>query len=171
MTSHNVSNGRIRGRLFHKPGGITDQITPDAGKQKRDYLFRPIVWGAGFDEAAEAMTRTEFCHSVEIPAPPPLVWSVMADVERWPEWTASISRVKMLSPGPLRVGSRVRIHQPKLPPAWWCVTELNAGTSFTWISHAPGVRVMASHQTKAIADGTRVTLSIRYEGLLGAWLA
>jgi uncharacterized protein YndB with AHSA1/START domain len=32
------------------------------------------------------MTRTDFSITVEIPAPQPLVWSVMADVERWPEW-------------------------------------------------------------------------------------
>jgi len=56
----------------------------------------------------------------------------MADVVRWPEWTASISRVKLLSPGPLRVGSRVRIHQPKLPGAIWRVMEFNPGAGFTW---------------------------------------
>lgn len=103
--------------------------------------------------------------------PPSAVWSVMADVEHWPEWTASISRVKRLSPGPLRVGSRVRIHQPKLPPAYWRVTELIPGASFTWISRAPGVRVTARHAAEAIAGGTRVTLSLRYEGLLGALVA
>lgn len=117
------------------------------------------------------MTPIHFSVTVEIPAPPPLVWPVMADVERWPEWTASISRVKRLSPGPLQVGSRVRIHQPKLPPAFWRVTELNPGAGFTWVSRAPGARVTARHTVEAIAIGSRVTLSIHYEGLLGAWLA
>jgi len=46
------------------------------------------------------MSRIHFSITVEIPAPRPIVWSVMTDVERWPEWTASISRVKRLSPGP-----------------------------------------------------------------------
>ncbi|MCI0747379.1 MAG: SRPBCC family protein [Verrucomicrobia subdivision 3 bacterium] len=117
------------------------------------------------------MTRTHFTIAVEIPAPPPLAWSVLADVERWPEWTASVSRVKRLSPGPLQVGSRVRIHQPKLPPAFWRVTELNPGAGFTWVSRAPGVRVTARHTVEAIATGSRVRLSIHYEGLLGALLA
>ena len=117
------------------------------------------------------MTRTEFSRTVEIPAPPTLVWSVMTDVERWPEWTPSVSRVKRLSAGPLRVGSRARIHQPKLPPARWRVTELNPGAGFTWVSVAPGVRVVAGHYIEPCADGCRVTLSIRYEGLLGRWLA
>src|SRR5262245_33021387 len=117
------------------------------------------------------MTRTDFSIAVEIPAPPPLVWAVMVEVERWPEWAASISRVKRLSPGPLQVGSRVRIDQPKLPRAFWRVTELRPGASFTWISRAPGVRVTARHTAEAIAIGTRVTLSIHYEGLLGTLVA
>ena len=77
------------------------------------------------------MSRIHFSVTVDIPARTPLVWSVLTDVERWPEWTASISRVKRLSPGPLQVGSRVRIHQPKFPPASWRVTELNPGATFT----------------------------------------
>jgi len=113
------------------------------------------------------MTRTRFKITVEIPAPSPLVWSVLADVERWPEWTASITRVKRLSLGPFQVGSRVRIHQPKLPPAFWCVAELNPAASFTWVSRAPGMRVTARHKAEEISVRTRVTLSIHYAGWLG----
>ena len=117
------------------------------------------------------MTRTDFSRTVDLSAPPLLVWLVMVDVECWPAWTASISRVVRLTPGPLVVGSRVRIHQPKLPPASWRVTELKPGKEFTWVSRAPGVRVTARHAVEAIAGGTRVTLSIRYEGWLGVLLA
>ena len=117
------------------------------------------------------MTRTHFSITVDIPAPQPLMWSVMVDIDRWPEWTASVSRVKRLSAGPLRVGSRVWIHQPKLPPARWRVTELNPGIGFTSVSVAPGVRVVARHWIEPAQDGCRATLSIRYEGLLGTLLA
>jgi hypothetical protein len=117
------------------------------------------------------MTGTNFSITVEIPAPPPLVWSVMSDVERWPEWTASVSRVKKRAPDPLQAGSRVQIHQPKFPPAFWRVTGLNPGAEFSWVSRAPGVRVTARHAVEAAAIGCLVTLSIRYEGLFGAWLA
>ena len=117
------------------------------------------------------MSEREFSRSVNIAAPLPLVWSVMVDVEHSPEWTASVSRVKRLTPGPLKVGSRFRIHQPKLPPALWRVTELVADSGFTWISRAPGVRVTARHTAEAIALGTLATLSIRYEGFFGTLLA
>ena len=117
------------------------------------------------------MTQTHFSITVQIPAPASLVWSVMVDVERWPEWTASISSVKRFAAAPLQVGSRVRIQQPKFPPAFWRVTELNPGEEFTWVSRAPGVCVTARHAVEAIASGCCVTLSIRYEGWLGRWLA
>ncbi|HXJ76594.1 MAG TPA: SRPBCC family protein [Candidatus Dormibacteraeota bacterium] len=117
------------------------------------------------------MSGGDFIRSVDIAAPLPLVWSVMADVEHWPEWTASVSRVQRLTPGPLQVGSRVRIHQPKLPPALWRVTELVPDRGFTWIGRAPGVRVTARHMVEGIAMGTRATLSIVYQGVFGTLLA
>ncbi len=117
------------------------------------------------------MTQTHFNIAVEIFAPPSLVWSVLTNVEHWPEWTPSVSHLKLLTPGLLRPGSRARIHQPKLPPATWRVTELTPGRSFTWVSVAPGVRVTARHSADATATGCRVTLSISYGGMFGAWLA
>ena len=117
------------------------------------------------------MKQTTFRIITEIPAAKAVVWSVLSDVERWPQWTPSISTVNKLSAGPLKVGGRVRVRQPKLPPAFWRVTELDPEAGFTWISRAPGVRVTARHMVEAIPDGTRVTLSIRYEGLFGKLLA
>jgi uncharacterized membrane protein len=117
------------------------------------------------------MAKTHFSITVDIPAPTSVVWAVISDVERWPEWTASIARVKSLSPAPLQVGSRFKVHQPELPPASWRVTELNPGSDFTWVSGGPGVRVIARHAVEPVPLGSRATLSIGYEGWFGAWLA
>ena len=117
------------------------------------------------------MQQTSFSALVEIAAPPQLVWSVMSEVERWPEWTANVSRLKLLTSGPLRIGSRAQIHQPGFPPAWWRVTELEVGNGFTWVSVAPGLCVKGKHWIEPAADGCHLSLSIRNEGLFGLWLA
>jgi len=36
---------------------------------------------------------------VDIAAPPGGVWAVIADVERWPEWTPTVTRLQRLDRG------------------------------------------------------------------------
>ncbi len=114
---------------------------------------------------------TRFSITVDIPAPPDRVWAVLADVERWPEWTPSVTEVRRLSPGPLTVGSRVRIRQPRLLPATWEVSELVEGRRFTWVTRSPGIRVIAEHEVVPAAGGSRATLSVRFEGPLARLVA
>jgi hypothetical protein len=113
----------------------------------------------------------QFTIAVHIAAPPAVAWSVMSDVERWHEWTASIRRVTLLDSRPLRVGSRALIRQPRFPPALWTVVDLQPGRSFTWRSGFPGMWVFGTHTVEPSVDGTRATLSLRYQGLLGRLFA
>jgi uncharacterized membrane protein len=115
--------------------------------------------------------RTSFSVSIDIAASPDRVWSIMSDVERWPEWTPSVTSVKRLDDGPLAVGRRASIRQPKLLPATWQVIALEPGRSFTWTTRAPGVLVTANHGVVPIAGGARATLAIAYTGPLGPLLA
>jgi len=119
------------------------------------------------------VTPLSFSKSIDINAAPDGVLAVMSDVERWPEWTASVTSIKRLDAGPFVIGSRASIRQPKLPPALWTVSAIEPGRSFTWISKGPGILVTAHHSIDPRASGSRVTLSIRYEGLLAklvAWM-
>src|SRR5262245_47231708 len=112
----------------------------------------------------------DFSASIDIAAPTDRVWSIMSDVERWPEWTSTLTRVKRLDGGPLRPGSRAFIRQPKLPPAFWRVVDVQAGKGFTWISRGPGVLVTAKHFVVPSSNGSHATLSLHYGGLLGGML-
>ena len=114
----------------------------------------------------------EFRFTVEIIAPPECVWAVWMDVEQWPAWNPVVTRATRLEAGPLAVGSRTRILQPKLMPAVWRVTELDEATGvFTWVTGRPGVTVAARHLVDNIGYGCRVTLLLTYRGFLGAFLA
>ena len=106
--------------------------------------------------------------TVDISAPPDVVWAVLADVEAWPEWTASVTSVRKETAGPLQVGSRVRLEQPKLPPTVWTVSELVEGERFAWTASSRGVRTRADHRVVGRPDGSQATLSVDLGGLVGA---
>src|SRR5262245_47910600 len=110
-----------------------------------------------------------FVSSIDIDAPPALVWQIWSAVERWPEWTASVTRVQPLAPGPLAVGLRARVEQPKLRPAEWLVTELHPGRSFVWVSNSPGLRATATHEVQPRGADSRAISTLDFAGPIG-WL-
>jgi uncharacterized membrane protein len=111
-------------------------------------------------------------HTVTIAAPPERVWEVVVDVERWPERIPTVDSVQRLDDGPLAVGSRTRLQQPRLPEAVWTVTDLEQGRSFTWGSRSPGVAISAGHVVEPDARATRLTLTVTIAGPMGrvGWL-
>ena len=110
----------------------------------------------------------EYRTSTVVEADADAVWAVFADVERLPEHTPTMTRVTVLDGAGLRVGARVRIVQPRLPPATWEVTALEPGRSFTWESAAPGLHSVATHVVESLGPGrSRLTLTIAQTGALG----
>jgi uncharacterized protein YndB with AHSA1/START domain len=105
-----------------------------------------------------------YSETVTVAAPPDLVWRVLADVEQWPTWTASMEQVAVRSPGPLAVGSEVEVKQPRLPKARFHVDEVTEGSSFTWSTASGGVRSSAAHDIHPDGGGSRVTLVLRQAG-------
>ena len=107
-----------------------------------------------------------FATTIDIIAPPDVVWQVMSDVERWPEWTASVSSVTRTSGGPLRVGATARVRQPKLAPADFTVTRWEPHRGFDWMTKNPFVTAVGGHWIDRMANGSRVTLSVEFSGAL-----
>lgn len=107
---------------------------------------------------------------IHIAAPPDQVWTVLADIERWPEWTASVTSVERLDDGPVAVGSLARVKQPRLRAAVWRVTSVEPGRSFDWAAKSPGITTAAGHRLEPTHDGTRVALTIEMSGPLAGIL-
>jgi uncharacterized membrane protein len=108
--------------------------------------------------------------AISIAAPSERIWSILTDVERWPEWTASMSSVRLVAGDHIAVGSRANIKQPRMPEVVWEVTAVDPGQSFTWQSRSAGVITTATHSLAPEGSGkVTVTLGIRQQGALG-WL-
>ena len=104
--------------------------------------------------------------SITIDAPIDIVWSVFTDVERWPTWASSFTSVELID-GPMRLGAKARIRQPRLPTVVWEVTKWEPGRSWTWTATSPGARTEASHVLTVSGRGTLAEQSIVSSGPLG----
>ena len=79
-----------------------------------------------------------------------------------------MSSVERLDEGPLRVGSRARVRQPRLPVAVWEVIELVSDRSFTWVARGPAIVTTGSHVVTPLDGGeVKATALLEQDGLLG----
>lgn len=106
----------------------------------------------------------------EIEAPIEAAWSCMSTVDAWPDWLPTVRSVEPLQVGPLAVGARYRLRQPKLPAVVWRVSALDPGRSFAWESRTPGTVSLGEHELAARGPDSctvvlRLTLSGPFSGL------
>ncbi len=100
-------------------------------------------------------------------ATPERIWAILADVERWREWTPTVLSIEPLTAGGLRMGAKYRVTQPKLRPTVYEVTACVPNKAFTWMQRLPGGGLIADHRIAAKDEGSEVELSFRAKG----WLA
>ncbi len=110
------------------------------------------------------MSRHAHEVNVAVHAPAQVAWEVLSDVEAMPTWTESMTSVSRLDDVPLRIGSRVRIKQPKLPSTVWTVTGYVEGQEFAWDAKGPGATSHASHIISPLGDACSVTLRFEVTG-------
>jgi uncharacterized protein YndB with AHSA1/START domain len=114
----------------------------------------------------------KFQTAIDIDATPATVWRTLTDVESWPAWTASMTKVERLQAGDLGIGSTARVTQPKLKAAVYTVTECEPGKSFVWEMKATGVKVRASHIVEDRGEGhARMILGIEQTGALSGLIS
>jgi len=62
------------------------------------------------------LTVKDYSISVQIDAPPEQVWPVMSDVERWHEWTPTVTRMASTAATERTVVPGAPPQIPQLPP-------------------------------------------------------
>ena len=109
-------------------------------------------------------------HATYIDAPPEVVWAVTEDVERWPEWTPTVTSVRREDARPFGLGSAAWIKQPLQPESRWVVVDYARGTRFAWETRRAGLRMTGAHELSPEGTGTRNRLSVEAAGPLAALL-
>jgi len=104
--------------------------------------------------------------SIHIDAPSDVVWAVTRDVERWPEWTPTVTSVRLADDRELGPGSVARIKQPMQPESEWVVTEFRDGERFAWETRRPGLHMVGTHELAAAGTGTRNVLTLEATGVI-----
>lgn len=105
---------------------------------------------------------------INIAAPAQHIYCILTNVERWPAWTRSVKKARVLNRGYFGPGAKVRLCQPGLLPATWTVTEVRENNYFTWCTWSAGTKIIGRHIIKEGNNGSDVILIIEYKGLLSA---
>jgi uncharacterized membrane protein len=105
-------------------------------------------------------TETE----ITIAAPMHIVWAATLDVENWPQWTPTVTRVAALSAGLPTVGSRYRVRQPLQAEAVWEVAELEVGKRFVWKKRGRLIHFIAVHELEPAGESVRNRLVLEARG-------
>jgi hypothetical protein len=105
-----------------------------------------------------------FEDTVEITAPPERVWALTEDVEAWPSFSPTMTRIERLDAGPLGVGSRARIKQPAQRSAVWTVTRFEPGRAFAWQTRALAMTMVGTHEIAPSSTGCVNRLVLELSG-------
>jgi uncharacterized protein YndB with AHSA1/START domain len=109
-------------------------------------------------------------NSIHIDAPVETVWAITQDVERWPEWTPTVTSVRLTGDRVLRPGAVARIKQPGQPESDWVVTEFVSRSRFAWATERSGLRMVGTHHLSEERQGTRNILSVDATGPIATLL-
>lgn len=104
---------------------------------------------------AETQTR--------IAAPPSIVWDVLTDLERWPDWNPDVRSLKL--EGPLAVGTTFR-WKSGLASIRSTIRVLEPRRIIAWSGEAAGIRAVHVWRISADRAGTLVWTGETFEGIL-----
>ena len=92
-----------------------------------------------------------------IDAPPDAVWSVLVDLDAWPQWGPSVQGAELAEAGPLGLGSRGKVWAPFGVALPFTITEFEENRRWTW--EVAGISA-TSHGVDPDGDGCRAWMSV-----------
>jgi hypothetical protein len=110
----------------------------------------------------------KFSSSIIINASPDKVFSLVDDLEGWPQWIPSILKIEKLTDGPLREGSRIRVtaRSGVTIRLLMTLTEFVPGQRGVLEGKVLGVRMVRYYRFEPVEGGTRLTAGGEVSGIL-----
>ena len=110
----------------------------------------------------------KFSSSVVIDAPPERVFSLVDNLEEWPQWIPSIKRIEKLSDGPLKEGSQIRVTAKSgvTVKLLMTITEFVPGRRGVMQGKVLGVRMTRYYTFESVEGGTKLTAGGEVSGIL-----
>jgi hypothetical protein len=90
------------------------------------------------------------------------IWSLYADVTRWPDWDNAMDRVDL--DGPFDVGSNGVMHVKNFGPIPFALTLVDAPIRFTTTTKMEGFDIIFDHRIDTVNHQTTITHEVRIEG-------
>jgi hypothetical protein len=125
----------------------TISANPDIGLSKRVFIVN-VMWTYEHHQTTTATTDA--------------IWSLYADVTRWPEWDDAMERVDL--DGPFDVGISGVMHVKDFGPVPFTLTMVDAPRRFVTSSPMEGFDVIFDHRIETTAASTTITHEVRIEG-------
>jgi hypothetical protein len=96
------------------------------------------------------------------------IFKVLMNFGQWNQWTASITKMSILNNDRPGMGARIKVLQPKLPPAIWTITETLQDKSLTWEKRSFGLVMLSEHLITTSNNMTSVIIRMTYQGPLAS---
>ncbi len=104
--------------------------------------------------------------AITVAAPVERVWEAVVDFEARPRYSPRVKEARILDGGPLREGSRIRLHvdRDRFTPV---VVELRPRERLALLVKGPGFHARHAYELRAAGVATTVTMSAQLGGFLG----
>ena len=104
--------------------------------------------------------------SITVAAPPGHVWDSVVDYGSRPQWAPRVKDAEIIDGGPLREGSRIRLHIDR-DRFTATVVEFQPPRRLSLLVKGPGFRVNHIYDLTANEETTDVALTGRFRGIVG----
>ena len=108
--------------------------------------------------------------SITVAAPPGHVWDSTVDYESRPRWAPRVKKATIVDGGPLREGSRIRLHigRDRFTAR---VVEFQPPRRLSLLVKGPGFRVNHVYELTPNQEATELVLTGRFRGVVGSLVA